>query len=221
MFNKHLEPWLWKMIPLLNVGWQTTPDYALGERDTDVLSVINSEDLTVFTFDGLKRRLGLHPETLSRILARLEQEGLLKKEAHGYRVSPRITRLKLHEPENDENHVPLLQTYLPSNMQVQHLIANLNGKWFGLLRWFGLSENSRGVTLKWVTEDGGIQINARIEDSTLSIEAKFLRENNLNLALSASYQLMTHIGKLCSGSRTATATHVGYFGDGNTFLMPA
>ena len=208
------------MIPFLNVGWQTTPDYSLGERDTDVLSVINSEDLTVFTFDGLKRRLGLHPETLSRILARLEQEGLLKKEAHGYKVSPKITKLKLHEATSDESHVPLLQTFLPSNMQVQNLIANLNGKWFGSLRWFGLSETSRGVTLKWVTEDGGIQINAIIEDNTLTIEAKFLRENNLNLALNASYQLMSHIGKLCSGSRVA-ATHVGYFGDGNTFLMPA
>ena len=90
------------MIPFLNVGWQTPPDYALGERDTDVLSVINSEDLTVFTFDGLKRRLGLHPETLSRILARLEQEGLLTKEAHGYKVSPRITKIKLHEPKKIE-----------------------------------------------------------------------------------------------------------------------
>src|SRR4030066_394595 len=141
------SPWLWKMIPFLNVGWQTAPDYSLGERDTDVLSVINSEDLTLFTFDGLKRRLGLHPETLSRILARLEEEGLLKKENHGYKVSPKITKLKLHEPKN--------------------------------------------------------------------------KENNLNRALNASYQLMSHIGKLCSGSRTATATHVGYFGDGNTFLMPA
>ena len=208
------------MIPFLNIGWQSLSDYALGERDTDVLSVINNEDLTVFTFDGLKRRLGLHPETLSRILARLEQEGLLKKEANGYKVSPKITKLKLHETRNEENHVPLLQTYLPSNMQVQHLISNLNGKWFGLLRWFGLSENNRGVTMKWVTEDGGIQINAIIADNTLTIEAKFLRENNLNLALNASYQLMSHIGKLCSGSRIA-ATHVGYFGDGNTFLMPA
>ena len=162
----------------------------------------------------------MHPETLSRILARLEQEGLLKKEANGYKVSPKVTKLKLHEPRSPENHVPLLQTYLPSNIQVQHLIANLNGKWFGSLRWFGLSETSRGITLKWVTEDGGIQINAEIADSTLSIEAKFLRENNLNLALNASYQLMAHIGKLCSGSRV-TATHVGFFGDGNTFLMPA
>ena len=209
------------MIPFLNVSWETAPDYSFGEHDNDVLSVINSEDLTVFTFDGLKRRLGLHPETLSRILVRLEQEGLLTKEAHGYKVSPRITRLKLHESENTENHVPLLQTYLPSNVMVQHLIANLTGKWFGRLRWFGLSENSHGVTLKWVTEDGGIQINATIQDSTLSIEAKFLHENNLNLALNASHQLMAHISKLCSGSRTAIATHVGYFGDGNTFLMPA
>src|SRR3972149_106173 len=108
------------MIPFLNVGWQSLPDYALGERDTDVLSVINDEDLTVFTFDGLKRRLGVHPATLSRIPARLEQEGILKKELHGYRVMPKITRLKLKPARSEEEHVPLLQTYLPSNTQVQH-----------------------------------------------------------------------------------------------------
>jgi hypothetical protein len=73
--------------------------------------------------------------------------------------------------------------------------------------------------LKWVTEDGGIQISAIIADSVLTIEAKFLRDNNLNLALNASYQLMAYIGKLCSGSRLAT--HVGYSGGGNVFLMPA
>jgi hypothetical protein len=104
-------------------------------------------------------------------------------------------------------------------MQIQQLITNLKGKWFGLLRWFGLAEDNRGVTMKWVTEDGGIQINATIQDSTLTIEAKFLRDNNLNRALSASYQLMTYIGKLLSGRHLAS--HVGYFGDSNVFLMPA
>ena len=63
------------MIPVLNVNWQGLPSsYPLSERDTDVLSLIDEEDLTMFTFDGLKRRLGLHPETLSRILSLLEQE---------------------------------------------------------------------------------------------------------------------------------------------------
>lgn len=205
------------MIPLLDVGWHGIP--AVSERDADVLSLIDEEDLTVFTFDGLKRRLGLHPETLSRILNRLEQEGVVKKEPNGYKVTPKLAKLRLQETHRDETRVPLLQTYLPSNMQIQHLIANLRGRWFGLLRWFGISEDSRGVTMKWVTEDGGIQINAIIEDSTLTINAKFLRDNNLNRALSASYQLMAYIGKLLSGGHLAS--HVGYFGDGNVFLMSA
>jgi DNA-binding Lrp family transcriptional regulator len=207
------------MIPLLNVGFDSHDSSYLSQRDTEVLSLLGQEDLTAFTFDGLKRRLGLHQETLSRILARLEEEGIIKKEASGYRVTPRIESMKLAPANVKEENVPLLQTYLPSNAQVQRLITNLRGKWFGLLRWFGLSENEKGVALKWVTEDGGIQIDAVIADSVLTIEAKFLRENNLNTALSASYQLMGHISTLCSGS--ASAKHVGFFGNTDVFLMPA
>ena len=206
------------MIPVLTVGWHGLP--AVYERDSDVLSLIDEEELTLFTFDGLKRRLGLHPETLSRILSRLEEEGIVKKEKDGYTVTPKLTKLRLQETRREEEHVPLLQTYLPSTMQVQTLIANVKGKWFGQLRWFGLAEDSRGVTMKWVTEDGGIQINAIIQDSTLTIEAKFLRDNNLNRALNASYQLMSYIGSILS-SRHHVASHVGFFGDGNVFLMPA
>ena len=205
------------MIPLLDVGCHGIP--VVSERDADVISLIDEEGLTVFTFDGLKRRLGLHPETLSRILSRLEEEGIVKKDPNGYTVTPKLAKLRLQETHHDKPHVPLLQTYLPSNMQIQHLIANLRGKWFGSLRWFGISEDNRGVTLKWVTEDGGIQINATIEDSTLAINAKFLRDNNLNRALSASYQLISYIGKLPTSGHLAS--HVSYFGDGNVFLMPA
>ena len=207
------------MIPLLNVGLDGFNSTYLNQRDTDVLSLLEQEDLTTFTFDGLKRRLGLHQETLSRILARLKEEGIVQKEDSGYKVTTKIERMKLTPTQGNEENVPLLQTYLPSNTQVQRLIANLKGKWFGLLRWFGLSENSEGVTLKWITEDGGIQIDTVIADSVLTIEAKFLRENNLNTALNASYQLMGHIGTLCSSS--ASAKHVGFFGDANVFLMPA
>jgi DNA-binding Lrp family transcriptional regulator len=210
------------MVPFLDVNLQGLPaSYSLSERDTDVLSLIDEEDLTVFTFDGLKRRLGLHPETLSRILSRLEQEGMVKKTPEGYRVTPKITKLKLQPTHNEAPSAPLLQTFLPSDMRTQQLIMELKGKWFGLLRWLGLSENSEGVTLKWITEDGGIQIAASISGITLNIEAKFLSSNNLNLALKAAYQLMTHISRLYTP--TPLAGHVAYYGSSRAypFLAPA
>ncbi|MCW3994660.1 MAG: hypothetical protein NWE98_00735 [Candidatus Bathyarchaeota archaeon] len=210
------------MIPVLNVNWQSQPaDYSLSERDADVLALIENEDLVVFTFDGLKRRIGLHPETLSRILGRLEAEGIIKKEHEGYRVTPKITELKLQQPTTEPPTTPLIQTYLPSDLMTQQLILQLKGKWFGILRWLGITENRNGITLKWITEDGGIQIAANIQDSALSIEAKFLTSNNLNVALKAAYQLMSLIGKLAINSqstRHAMARNVGYNGG---FYMPA
>ncbi len=193
------------MIPVLNVNWQSQPtDYSLSERDADVLALIETEDLATFTFDGLKRRTGLHSETLSRILARLEEEGIVKKGPEGYKVTPKITELKLQTPPKETPSTPLIQTFLPSDLMTQQLILQLKGKWFGMLRWLGISENSQGVTLKWITEDGGIQISANIAGSALNIDAKFLTNNNLNLALKASYQLMSLIGKVCISSQTAS-----------------
>jgi hypothetical protein len=104
-------------------------------------------------------------------------------------------------------------------MPVQDLISNLRGKWFGLLRWLGLSETNESVTLKWITEDGDIQVDAKINETALTITAKFLHHENLNLALKAAYQLMTYIGRICS--RAPSARHVGYFGNSNMDLMPA
>jgi hypothetical protein len=209
------------MIPLLNVNWQSSSaDCSLSERDADVLALIENEDLATFTFDGLKRRTGLHSETLSRILVRLEEEGIVKKEPEGYRVTPKITKLKLLQPHTEEPTTPLIQTFLPSDLMTPQLISALKGKWFGVLRWLGISENRQGVTLKWITEDGAIQIAANIQGTALNIEAKFLTNHNLNLALKASYQLMANIGKVCQSSHAARAQNVSYLGE-SSFMMPS
>jgi DNA-binding transcriptional ArsR family regulator len=203
----------------LDAEWHDLSDASLGERDNDVLALLREEDLATFSFDGLKRRLGLHPETLSRILLRLEQEGIVEKKPEGYHVTSRISEFLRIPAYDNESRVPLLQTFLPSDVSVPQLVSDLRGRWFGFLRWLGLSDNGGNVTLKWITEDGGIQVDANISEAALTIEAKFLQDKNMNMALKSSYQLLTHISRLCSPSRRAR--HVAYYGSSDVFLMPA
>jgi hypothetical protein len=208
------------MIPLFDVDYHGIPMASVGDRESDVLAFLGEESFTFFTFEGLKRRLGMHPETLSRILNRLEQEGIVKKSAEGYAVTREIVKhLKIRQTRANESRVSLLRTYLPSDMPVQQLISSLRGRWFGLLRWLGLSKTNEGITLKWITEDGDIQIDAKINETQLNIEARFLYQTNLNGALKAAYQLMAYIGKLCA--RGPMARHVAYFNDSSLYSMPA
>ena len=197
------------MVPSLDDNLQALSPYgSLSEKDVDVMLLVDGENLTTFTFDGLKRRLGLHPETLSRILSRLEEEGIVKKTPEGYEVTPKIGKLKLKPAQQEVQTICLLQTFLPSNIVIQNLLSELKGRWFGILRWLGISENSESVTLKWITEDGSLQIAASITGTSLNIDAKFLTSNNLDLALKATYQLMAYVGKILN--TTSSATHVAY-----------
>ena len=72
----------------MDKDWNGISDLDLKERDLDLLQVINEEELTNFTFEGLKRRLKIHQETLSRIFYRLADQEILKKtdKARAYMV---------------------------------------------------------------------------------------------------------------------------------------
>ena len=185
-------------------------EFSLSEKDTNVLCVIGEEDLTGFTFDGLKRRLGMHPETLSRVLYRLEGEGIIEKGSSGYKVTEKGKEsLKLHPLSTNGSCLPLLQTLLSPDVPIQQIVSDLRGKWFGVLRWLGYSKDEEGTTLKWVTEDGGVQVDAKFSGGELSIEAKLLQDKDLNAALKASYQLIGYISKLYS--KRGQRRRVAYF----------
>jgi DNA-binding transcriptional ArsR family regulator len=173
------------------------------------LNLISGEGLAKFSFDGLKRRLGIHPETLSRALSRLEDEGIIERQNDGYKVTTKAREMSSSKPlSNRESGVQLLQTLLPPSIEIKKIVTHLKGKWFGELRWLGYAESNEAITLKWITEDGEIQVDAAFSESSLSIDAKMLTEQNLTGALMASYQLMSYISKIYE--RFGRVQHVSY-----------
>jgi hypothetical protein len=183
----------------MDEDWNDISDFK--ERDINVLQIIKEEDLTCFTFEGLKRRLKMHPETLSRILSRLADQDIVKKGNNGYTLtSDAENLLKSNSVDSTNPNLRLLQTFIPPNVSIKKVVSDLTGKWFGILRWLGYSIADEGITLKWITEDGGTIISAFFSQSNLYIDAKMVLENDINVALNASHQLMGYITKFISKS---------------------
>jgi DNA-binding MarR family transcriptional regulator len=191
----------------------------LNDRDITVLHVIEEERLTSFSFDGLKRRLGTHSETLSRILDRLEAQSVLEKAHEGYRITSKGRELlDLHPLNAKESRVTLLRTLLPRDVDYQQIIFDLKGKWFGALRWFGHSVNEDEVVLKWITDDGRIQVDAKFSAGELNIDGKLLKGKDLADAIRASYQLVGYISRMYS--RVRPIKRVAYLEIFYPFVQP-
>src|SRR2546428_2231469 len=179
----------------------------LTPRDTGVLQTVMEEGLTVFTFDGLKRLTGLHQEKLSRIIDRLEEEGLLEKVAEGYRITVRGNETIPRRLSSAIQPIPIVQSLLPRDVDLQQIISGLKGRWFGGLRWLGYTQNDEGTVLKWIAEEDGIQIDARFSDSYLSIDAKVGEGREVSQAVKAAHQLLGHVSGLY-GTPTRRRPHL-------------
>jgi DNA-binding IclR family transcriptional regulator len=94
--------------------WTVISELDLRERDINLLQAINEEELTNFSFEGLKRRLKIHQETLSRILNRLANQEILKKTKKGYTLTPKAKKLlKSQSSDSNTPTLKLLKTLLP------------------------------------------------------------------------------------------------------------
>lgn len=188
-------------------------EHSITTRDSNILRSIQEEGLTVFTFDGLRRLLGLHQETLSRVLDRLQDEGLVEKVTDGYRLTSEAGELVPQRLSSGLTRVPIIQALLPEDVDVGRIVAGLKGRWFGTLHWVGYSQNEEGTVLKWITEDDGTQVDAKFTDTFLRIEARVGEGKEVGRAVKASHQLLGYISRLYNGPRRAGrfATPVAYY----------
>ena len=176
-------------------------DTSLSTRDTGVVQAIMEEGLTVFTFDGLKRLLGLHQEKLSRIIDRLEEEGVLEKVPEGYMVTTKGNAIIPRPLNSAQLPMPIVQSLLPRDVDVDSIASQLKGRWFGKLRWLGYSKNDDGLVLKWIADEDAFQIDAKFTDNYLSIDAKVGETGNTSEAVKAAHLLLGHVSRSYSGPK--------------------
>ena len=186
----------------------------LSPKDAEIVRAIEEEGLTTFTFDGLRRITGAHPETLSRSLERLEDDGVLVRSTEGYSMTDRARDAFVLKPAyGGPTRVPILHTFLPYEASAAKIVSALKGRWFDTIRWVGMAENEEGLVMKWVTEDGSALIDAKFGAGQLDIDARIGKEADLPKAVRAAHQLMGRISRLYQsprpGSRLALM-RIGY-----------
>jgi hypothetical protein len=190
------------------------PGPALNERDSVVVRAIESEGLSTFTFDGVRRLTGVHPETLSRSLLRLEEEGTIARIPEGYAVV-RGKAQRVQPAHLGEKRVQILSTFLPYGVTAAGVASTLRGRWFDRVRWVGMSEGDEEMVLKWTTEDGSVLIDLRLSEGQMEVEARVKKDDDIALAVRAAHQLMARISRLYPSRRQAgrrsLAVPIGYF----------
>ena len=168
----------------------------LREHDRDVLEFLTQDPSSQVAFQGIRRRLGIHPEQLSRALHRLADDGLVEHAEHGYRATPKaLTVLGPDALTRTPEGLTVLETYLPADVVVRSLVDALQGRWFGPLRWFGFSEDQGELRLWWSTEDNGIQLEVRLHESQLRIVAHMASRNRIDEAARHAYLLFEHLSR--------------------------
>ena len=168
------------------------------DNDSKILSLLNQEAGTYYSFKGLMRKLNLHQQSLTRALGRLEQLGLVKRSEHGYKLND-IEQSGTAVARKPSAYRHLLQAYIPPGIEPREIVRKLSGRWFSRIRWIGLIESETSYMLQWINEDNSFQINVRIIWDHIIIETNAVSDRDKIEAVVASFKILDQIVKLLQG----------------------
>ncbi|MHB8587205.1 MAG: MarR family transcriptional regulator [Thermoplasmatota archaeon] len=172
------------------------------DRDTRILLELAHAGDARVAFAGLRRRLGIHQEILTRTLRRLGRDGLVDRGESGYRLTEAgFAHLRgLTLPQPDVLALTAIQTILPPAVSAEQASARLEGRWFRGLRWYGKAESPGEITLTWLVEgsDGRLSnaIRVRIAGSALVVDVEIGKEAGPERAFGTLRPLLGAIAEL-------------------------
>jgi len=138
---------------------------AQGSLDDRILSTLHGLHGRM-AFNGLRRKLGAHPESLARALRRLEREGLVERADGGYRS---LSDGTLDQSVAHYDLRSIARIEIPRDLDEATIFGRLAGRWFGSLRWVGVVEQSGRHLLAWARRDGYGQVLLGVHRGVLRI----------------------------------------------------
>jgi hypothetical protein len=166
------------------------------DRELEVLRFLSNGQNAHYSFQGLRRRLGLHQETLARTLKRLEDAHAIERSPDGYTLRSNAASYSFSVRTNQPVPKPIIEAYLPSEVDITILFQKLRGRWFSSFRWLGYSRDGDQLAMTWISEDGQIQIQARIMAGKITIAADSPADTQQSDHIAAAYQLFDHVSKI-------------------------
>jgi len=175
---------------------QNIEESDLDERQREVLKFLSSEHNAYYSFQGLRRRLGFHQETLARTLKRLEEAHAIERSPQGYKARGNASSYTFNVRTNPTVSKPIIDAFLPSEVDVTVLFQKLKGRWFSNFRWLGYSRDGEQLAMSWISEDGQMQLQARLGGGKIVIAADSFVNNEESGQVAAAYQLFDHVSKI-------------------------
>lgn len=196
----------------------------LHNNDKKILSLLNEEICSTYSFKAIQRKLDIHQQSLTRALKRLGYLELIEKSPAGYKLIKKnmplskdlFEKSQIEEEEDPElfevkkakkRFNQLIQIRIPIKNSIELIVNRLIGKWFGDLRWFGLIKKETGFTLQWTAinkysssnnnENNNLfQINLNIVSEYIVIETNATSDKEKIDAMSYSNRLVEEITKV-------------------------
>lgn len=175
-------------------------EYELDSRQREVLGAMSEDYDVTYSFQGLRRKLGFHQEMLSRTLDRLEDQELVQRTRDGYRLSPRSHATQFgYDAVTRTFETKVVTAYLPAEVDFTIMLGKTRGRWFKEFRWLGYSMGRDGLSLNWITDDGRIQLRARVHHQTLVISALYANRSEHERATKAAFDLFDFVSRASGG----------------------
>jgi len=126
----------------------------------------------------------------------LEDASAIERSPDGYTLKNPGSNFSFTVPTSAPNPKPIVEAYLPAQVDVTVLFQRLRGKWFGNFRWLGYSHDGNLLSMSWISEDGRMELQAKINSDKITIGADPHGNYDQSEQMAAAYQLFDHITKI-------------------------